>query len=41
LVSLLTENTLDTIAGIMVCTWFLAFRSGDNRQHRQEEEAGR
>lgn len=26
LLSFLTENTLDTLAGIMVCTWFLPFR---------------
>ncbi|MGX8712776.1 MAG: O-antigen ligase family protein [bacterium] len=27
LVSFLSENTLDSLAGILFCTWFLAFRS--------------
>lgn len=26
LISMLTEDTLDTLAGILLCTWFLAFR---------------
>jgi len=26
LASFLTENTLDSLAGILFCTWFMAFR---------------
>lgn len=29
LVSCITENTLDSLAGILFCTWFMAFRRSD------------
>ena len=32
LISMLTEDTLDTLAGIMFCTWFLAFRHNTTKQ---------
>ena len=32
LISFLTEDTLDTLAGILFCTWFLAFRP---RRHKK------
>ena len=32
LISMLTEDTLDTLAGIMFCTWFLAFRYNTTKQ---------
>ncbi len=31
LVSCLTENTLDSLAGILFCTWFMAFRHPQDR----------
>lgn len=32
LISMLTEDTVDTLAGIMFCTWFLAFRKTTTEQ---------
>lgn len=32
LLSMLTEDTLDTLAGILFCTWFLAFRPSTAKQ---------
>lgn len=35
-VSMLTEDTLDTLAGILFCTWFLAIRTEDVPSHQKE-----
>lgn len=32
LISMLTEDTVDTLAGILFCTWFLAFRTPTTKQ---------
>lgn len=39
-ISFLTEDTLDTLAGILFCTWFTAFRRPDRKlpsQHTQQD----
>ena len=30
LISFITENTLDSLAGVLFCTWFLAFRDSES-----------
>jgi hypothetical protein len=34
LISCLTEDTLATLAGILFCTWFLAFRQTRHTDHQ-------